>query len=549
MVFVGLIGEVHAGRTDGFEILQELAVWRGEIGVTFALADTLHVFLEHAAAQIENIGAQDLQALAIDFNIADETDDGGFVHVDEILHEEANVAHGDLGIIVLFAALHLVNVFADVVQIIADAVEVVDDEDHARCTLSLSLVHFTSGEDCREIALDLTVQRFDLIGGGNHLLADVLHLFLARIAHSVEHTAHEIGDADGFVGRKLDGSHWLVEHAAIEEAWFGNGAGNGGAFFVRQKLADDLHHEEEERCPDERHDDVKSGVSVGDLAGNDFDLRPLWRDQFNNMRVWHDKPDEDQRTTDVENAVCERGTLGVEAEPYGSDQRGDGGPDVVAEKHWQRADKTDEAAAVRAGCGGNILEHSDGGAGALNEQRHAETGCQTENWHVGNLLDHFSKDRAGGQRFHDGAHDLDPVKEQTKAKDRGTEVLDLFFLGKKIEQKTDDDDEVDIIAEIKRNQLRGHRRPDVCTKNDRNGLWQRHQPSADEADGHNGRCRTGLQHSSDQRARENPEHRIFREHAEDRAHAFAGDFLQAVAHEIHPIKEDREPSEQPKNNL
>lgn len=219
---------------------------------------------------------QDLQALAIDFNIADETDDGGFVHVDEILHEEANVAHGDLRVIVLFAALHLINVFADVVQIIADAVEVVDDEDHARRTFSLTLVHFTSGENRREIALDLTVQRFDLVGGAYHLLANVFHFFLARIAHSVEHTAHKIGDADGFVGRKFDGSHWLVEHAAIEEAWFGNGAGNGGAFLIWQKFADDLHHEEEERCPDQRHDDVKAGVGVGDLARDDFDLRPFW---------------------------------------------------------------------------------------------------------------------------------------------------------------------------------------------------------------------------------------------------------------------------------
>ena len=267
------------------------------------------------------------------------------------------------------------------------------------------------------------------------------------------------------------------------------------------------------------------------------------------MRVWHNKPDKYQRAADVENTVCERGTLGIEAETDRSDQRSDGGPDVVTEKHWQCAGEPDETAAVRTSGGRNVLEHSDGGARALNEQRHAKPCEQAEDWHVCHLLDGVRKHWAGCQRFHDGAHDLDPVKEQTKAKDRGTDVLDLFFFAKEIEQKTDDDDEIDVIAELECNQLRGHRRPDVCTKNDRNGLWQRHQPSADEADGHNGRCRAGLQHSRDQRAREHPEHRIFREHAEDRAHAFAGDFLQAVAHEIHPIKEDREPSEQPKNNL
>ena len=46
--------------------------------------------------------------------------------------------------------------------------------------------------------------------------------------------------------------------------------------FVRYQSHDKLHHNEQKWCPDQSHHNIKGGMCIGDLSGNNLYLRSLW---------------------------------------------------------------------------------------------------------------------------------------------------------------------------------------------------------------------------------------------------------------------------------
>lgn len=74
-----------------------------------------------------------------------------------------------------------------------------------------------------------------------------------------------------------------------------------------QHQHDELHHERDERKPDERHHDVEAGVRVGDLSRDDLDSLASGRNGRNDCREGASQTDEEQ-TADKLKMQCARAT-------------------------------------------------------------------------------------------------------------------------------------------------------------------------------------------------------------------------------------------------
>ncbi len=232
------------------------------------------------------------------------------------------------------------------------------------------------------------------------------------------------------------------------------------------------------------------------------------------------------------------------------EHRRDGRADVVAEQHRNRAGKADDGMhAVRSRLLRDVLEHRDRGRRALRNQRHRAADQQTENRNVRHTLNHRRKHRALRKRLHDRPHRLNAEKQQPKAENRPADRLDLPGFPGKIHQKSGGNDDPDIVAQLKRNELRSHGRSNVGTENHGNCLRQRHQTCAHEADRHDRGRRRALQHRGHQGARQHAHHRVDRQHAEDLLHLLPRRTLQVVAHHRHAVQKNRQAAQQPEQNL
>ena len=75
--------------------------------------------------------------------------------------------------------------------------------------------------------------------------------------------------------------------------------------------------------------------------------------------------------------------------------------------------------------------------------------------------------------------------------------------------KSDKNKDINIVTDLKSNDLRRHRRTDIGTKNNRNCLRKRHQSGTDKSDCHNGSRAATLQYCGSQRSGKHSENRIF----------------------------------------
>ena len=239
------------------------------------------------------------------------------------------------------------------------------------------------------------------------------------------------------------------------------------------------------------------------------------------------------------------GALRVARLPDTGQECRDGGADVVAEQDGDGSLEAQHAGhAVGAGLRGEALQHRDGGAGALHDQRHHGARRNAERGDILHLVDHRQEHLALRERLHDRAHGVDAHEQQAEREHGLADVLDAFVLRREPHDEADEHDEPDVVAELERHELRGHGGADVGAEYDGDGLAQRHEARADEADGHDRGGAGALQHSGGHRARQHAQHRVRGEHGQDRLHLGAGGLLQALGHHVHAEQEHGQSAEQ-----
>ena len=240
-----------------------------------------------------------------------------------------------------------------------------------------------------------------------------------------------------------------------------------------------------------------------------------------------------------------RRALGVSALADRSKQRRNRCADIVAEEDRNRAGKADDRVnAVRACLRSKPLQNSDRRGTRLHDQRHAQAEQYAKHRNMGNFPHQLRKNRTLRQRLHHRTHDLDAFKKKAEGEDDHADVFHLILPAGKVNQKADENDREDIIADIKGDQLRRHCRTDIRAEDDRDRLRQPHQAGTDKTDDHDRRCRARLQNRGDNRARESAHDGVHGQYAENLFHSLAGSLLQRLAHRIHAINKDRETSEE-----
>ena len=149
MLLFNLVGNIHTARSDGLQILQQGTKRRCERRVAFSLLHTLGVGAKHFCAQLEEFGARELELFAINVDIADETDDRCLVHIDELERVLVQILGSCVGIFYV-ALLDGVDIFIDVLEMLGDAIQIVDDEHHICGAIGLRFGKLPTRHDRRQ---------------------------------------------------------------------------------------------------------------------------------------------------------------------------------------------------------------------------------------------------------------------------------------------------------------------------------------------------------------------------------------------------------------
>ena len=172
----------------------------------------------------------------------------------------------------------------------------------------------------------------------------------------------------------------------------------------------------------------------------------------------------------------------------GSKKGGDRGTDVITQKDRNRSgESNDTGYTIRTGLRCKILQNRDRCGTALYHKRHTGTKQNTKNRNMGNLSHHVYKKRTAGKWFHNTTHNFNSFKKQPERENNHTDIFNFFFFADKIQKKTDKNNRINIIADLKCHQLGRHGRTDIGTENNGNGLRKTHQTCTDKSDHHDGR--------------------------------------------------------------
>ena len=250
--------------------------------------------------------------------------------------------------------------------------------------------------------------------------------------------------------------------------------------------------------------------------------------------------------------MCNGRSFGITALSDACKKRRNRRSDIITEEDRNGTRKSDHAGTVRPCLRRKALQNSNGCRGGLHDKRHAESEEYAKNRNIPDLQHQLREDRACRQRLHDGGHNLNSFEQKAKGKEHHGDVLDLFVFGNKLNHKADEQNRINIFADVKRNQLCRHRGSDVGSENNGNGLRQSHQSRADKADYHDGGGTGGLQNGCDQCSRKGSHQRILREDSENGTHLLARCLLQRFTHLIHSEQKNSQSAKQTEqrcNNL
>ena len=224
----------------------------------------------------------------------------------------------------------------------------------------------------------------------------------------------------------------------------------------------------------------------------------------------------------------------------GSENRRNGCSDIITKQNRNSTCKTnDRMYSVRSRLRSDILQNRDGGRRTLHDECHAAADQHAENRNICHLPDRIRKNFTRSERLHDGTHRVNAEEKKSEAEDRSADCLHLAAFSEEIHKESGKDDDPDIITELECNELCCHRRADIGTENNRDGLRQSHKACAHKSDGHDRRRRGALQNRGDKGAGNDSHDRIDGEDTEDFLHPLAGCLLKIVGHHCHSIKEHR----------
>ena len=303
---------------------------------------------------------------------------------------------------------------------------------------------------------------------------------------------------------------------------------------VGQDALGDLRKLRAEGQEQQRRRDVEGGVQRCDLAG-----RRCGKQRFKQVGQRRQDADrrEDHGADDVEEQVDDRRALCVAACADRGQHGRDAGADVLAEQDEGRAVQADQAAR------GERLQDADRGRGRLDDRRedHADEDAEQRVRHLRHQVD---EEFGLAQRRHRVAHHAHAEEQHAETGDDLPPVVQDRLFEKDDERNADKGEQRRQRADVERDQKAGHRGADVGAHDDPDGLPQRHHAGVDEADDHDGRRRGGLDRRRDARADEHAEKAVGGQLFEDALHAVARCSLEAGAHHLHAVEEERETAEQ-----
>ena len=289
------------------------------------------------------------------------------------------------------------------------------------------------------------------------LLCDLLRLS--------EHPLDDMRGMKRLLRHKMKRGNRLPDQLVIQI--FGLAEWNHPLLLSREKLHDDPDHQPQKRRPDQSHDDIETGMGIGNLSGNDIYLIALRRDHRDQIRVGLYKPDEQQTAAHIKDTVRKRRPLCVDALADTCQNGCDRRSDIITQKNRYCSRKPDDA--CNPVCGWlrrKILKNRNCSAGALHHKGHHQTRQNTQHRNMGDLPNQVNKEGTGSQGFHHAAHDLDSLKQKPESQDGISDVFDLLLLRGKSDDKADENDDKDIITQLERNDLSRHGRSDICAEND-----------------------------------------------------------------------------------
>ena len=250
--------------------------------------------------------------------------------------------------------------------------------------------------------------------------------------------------------------------------------------------------------------------------------------------------------------MCNGCSFGVAALSDARKKCRDRRSDVITKENRNGACKSDHTGTVRSRLRSKALQHRNGCGGGLHDKRHAKSEEYAKNRKIPNLPHQLCEDRTCRQRLHDGRHNLNSFEQKAEGKEHHGDVLDLFVFGSKLNHEADKQNRINVLADIKGNQLCRHRGSDVGSENNGNGLRQPHQSRTDKTDHHDGGGTGGLQNSCNQCSRKGSHQWILREDSENGTHLLARRLLQRFTHLIHSEQKNSQSAKQTEqrcNNL
>ena len=166
-----------------------------------------------------------------------------------------------------------------------------------------------------------------------------------------------------------------------------------------------------------------------------------------------------------------------------------------------------------------------------------------------NPSDQVCEYRTGCQWFHDISHCFNSEEQKTKGKNRLADTFYFLWFCYKWNQKSYKNNHINIVTDLKRNNLCCHGCTNICTKNDGNCLWQVHQSRTYETDRHNCRRTAALEYRGCERTGKHTQKRILRQKCKNAFHFIARRLLQTFTHHIHSIDKNCQTAKQSENDL
>ena len=238
--------------------------------------------------------------------------------------------------------------------------------------------------------------------------------------------------------------------------------------------------------------------------------------------------------------------LGVAGLADGGEKRRDGGAQIVAEQDGNGALQADDAGSIDARRGGEVLQHGDGGAGALHHERHEGAHQNAEYRHARHLGNQVGEHGVLGQRLHDSAHGVDAEEQKPEAEDGGADVLHLSLLGELHDKEAHKHDAEHVIGQLEGDDLRCDGGADVRAHDHRDRLPQAQKPGVDKTDHHDGGGAGALDDGRYAQTQKETFERAVGQLAQDLLQLAAGLLFQRLAHDVHTEQEQGQAAQQGK---